>query len=57
MVTKEVTLPAAIAKIAPDGKLTPRQRRRILLEMALRRVRPGTGSSHEYFSVNSGSVT
>jgi hypothetical protein len=41
-------IPPAIAKIAPDGNLTPRQRRRIVLDMALRRVRPGTGSSHEF---------
>ncbi len=41
-------IPPAIAKIAPDGKLTPRQTRRLLIEMALGRVRPGTGSSHEF---------
>ncbi|NKQ34698.1 MAG: nucleotidyltransferase family protein, partial [Chloroflexi bacterium] len=28
--------------------LTPRQRRRLLIEMAKRRVRPGTGSSHTF---------
>ncbi|MGH2522242.1 MAG: hypothetical protein ACRDH2_07035 [Anaerolineales bacterium] len=38
-------VPPAIAKIAPDGKLTPRQRRHFMIEMCLRRVRPGTGSS------------
>jgi hypothetical protein len=43
-----VTVPPAIAKIAPDGKLTPRQARRILLEMAVRRQKPGTGSSEEF---------
>jgi hypothetical protein len=42
------SLPAAIAKIAPDGKLTPRQVRRLLIDMARRRVRPGTGSSHGF---------
>jgi hypothetical protein len=42
------SLPAAIAKIAPDGKLTPRQVRRLLIDMARRRVRPGTGSSHDF---------
>ncbi len=42
------TIPPAIAKIAPDGKLTPRQRRHILLQMALRRVQPGSGSSQEF---------
>lgn len=41
-------IPPAIAQIAPDGKLTPRQRRHILLQMALRRVQPGSGSSPEF---------
>lgn len=38
-------IPPTIAKIAPDGQLTPRQRRKLLLEMSLRRQKPGTGSS------------
>jgi hypothetical protein len=42
------SLPDAIAKIAPDGKLTPRQVRRLLIDMARRRVRPGAGSSHAF---------
>lgn len=37
-------LPAAIAAVAPDGALTPAQRRRVLIEMCRRRARPGTGS-------------
>ncbi|HEY4689543.1 MAG TPA: hypothetical protein VIK33_09540 [Anaerolineae bacterium] len=41
-------VPPAIAKIAPDGNLTPRQKRRILIEMGLRRQKPGTGSSLEF---------
>lgn len=41
-------IPPAIARIAPDGQLSPRQKRRLLLKMALQRVRPGTGSSHEF---------
>jgi len=41
-------VPPAIAKIAPDGNLTPRQKRRFMIDMVLRRVRPGTGSSHEF---------
>ena len=41
-------IPTPIAQIAPDGKLTVRQKRRVLLDMSLRRVRPGTGSSHEF---------
>lgn len=38
-------IPPTIAKIAPDGQLTPRQRRKLLLEMSLRRQKAGTGSS------------
>jgi hypothetical protein len=41
-------LPPAIAAIAPDGKLTPRQVRRLLIEMSLRKQKPGTGSAHEF---------
>ena len=41
-------VPPAIAKIALDGNLTPRQIRHLLIEMARRRVRPGTGSSAEF---------
>jgi hypothetical protein len=41
-------IPSAIAAIAPDGKLSPRQRRRFLIEMCKRRIRPGTGSASEF---------
>ncbi len=41
-------IPPAIAAIAPDGKLTPAQRRRILIDICLRRIRPGTGSAPEF---------
>ena len=41
-------IPPAIAKIAPDGNLTPRQIRRIMIDMAKRNGKPGTGSSHEF---------
>jgi hypothetical protein len=44
----QMHVPAAIAAIAPDGQLTPAQRRRFLIEMCRRRVRPGTGSSLEF---------
>nr|HID12423.1 hypothetical protein [Anaerolineae bacterium] len=37
-------IPPAIAAIAPDGRLTPAQRRRILIDLCRRRIRPGTGS-------------
>jgi hypothetical protein len=42
-------IPDAIAKIAPDGEPTPRQRRRIMIEMCLRRIQPGSYSSPEFF--------
>jgi hypothetical protein len=41
-------VPPAIARIAPDGNLTPRQMRRFMIDMVKRRVKPGTGSSHEF---------
>jgi hypothetical protein len=41
-------IPPAIARIAPDGKLSPRQIRRILIDMAKRNGKPGTGSSAEF---------
>jgi hypothetical protein len=40
-------VPPAIAKIAPDGRLSPRQKRRFMINMLKRRVRPGAGSSIE----------
>ncbi len=39
------TLPLAVAAVAPDGHLTPAQRRRVLLDICCRRVRPGSGSA------------
>jgi hypothetical protein len=44
----ELVIPPAIAKIAPDGNLTPRQLRRFLIDMALKRGKPGTGSGHDF---------
>jgi len=41
-------IPPAIAAIAPDGNLTPRQKRRFLIDMSLRKQKPGTGSSLEF---------
>jgi len=41
-------IPPAIAKIAPDGNLTPRQKRRFMIDMVMRNGKPGTGSSHEF---------
>lgn len=48
VVMSQLHVPAPIAKIAPDGNLTLRQKRRFMIDMVLRRVRPGTGSSHEF---------
>ena len=42
------SIPPSIARIAPDGKLTPRQKRRFMIEMVKRRIRPGAGSSIEF---------
>ncbi len=41
-------IPPAIAAVAPDGRLTPAQRRRILIDICMRRIRPGTGSASEF---------
>lgn len=41
-------IPPTIAKISPDGNLTPRQIRRIMIDMALRKGKSGTGSSSEF---------
>ena len=41
-------IPPAIAKIAPDGNITPRQMRQVMIDISLRKQKPGTGSSHEF---------
>lgn len=41
-------IPAKVAEVAPDGKPTPAQRRRILIDVAKRRIKPGTGSAPEF---------
>ncbi len=41
-------IPPAIVAIAPDGQLTPEQRRRFMIDFCLRRVKPGTGSAAEF---------
>ena len=41
-------IPPAIAAISPDGRLTPAQRRRFMIDLCRRRIRPGTGSGHEF---------
>jgi hypothetical protein len=41
-------IPPAIAAVAPDGHPTPAQRRRILIDLCRRRIRPGTGSGVEF---------
>jgi len=42
------TIPPAIAAIAPNGQLTVAQKRRLVLDLALKRVKPGTGSALEF---------
>ena len=41
-------IPPAIAAVSPDGQLTPAQRRRILIDISMRRIKPGTGSAPEF---------
>lgn len=41
-------IPPAIAAVAPDGRLTPAQRRRFMINFCLRRIQPGTGSGTEF---------
>ena len=41
-------IPPAIAAIAPDGRLTPAQKRRFMIDFCLRRIQPGTGSAPEF---------
>lgn len=41
-------IPPAVAALAPDGRLTPRQRRQLALGLALRRNKTGTGSAHTF---------
>lgn len=41
-------IPPQIAAIAPDGNLTPRQIRRLMIDRSLRKQKPGTGSAHEF---------
>lgn len=43
-----MNIPAAIAAVAPDGKLTTAQKRRFLIDMCKRRIKPGTGSGREF---------
>lgn len=41
-------IPPAIAAFAPDGKLTPAHRRRILIDICRRHIKPGTGSGYDF---------
>jgi hypothetical protein len=41
-------IPRAIAAVAPDGQLTPARRRRFMIDLCRRRMRPGTGSAPEF---------
>jgi len=42
------TIPPMIATIAPDGKLTPTQKRHLIINLSLKRAKPGTGSDHNF---------
>lgn len=42
------SLPAPVADVAPDGNLTPRQSRHLLIQIARRRVQPGAGSGEAF---------
>ena len=41
-------IPPAIAAIAPNGQVTTAQRRRLMIDMCIRRVKPGSGSAKEF---------
>jgi hypothetical protein len=41
-------IPPAVAKIAPDGNITPRQMRRLMIDISLRKQKPGAGSAHDF---------
>ncbi|MCX6915779.1 MAG: hypothetical protein NT167_22495, partial [Verrucomicrobia bacterium] len=41
-------MPRAVATVAPDGRITPVLRRRILIDICRRRIRPGSGSALEF---------
>jgi hypothetical protein len=44
----QMEIPPTIAAIAPDGRLTPAQRRRFIIDFCLRRIKPGTGSAPDF---------
>src|SRR5258708_31690680 len=46
--TDSLKVPARVAAIAPDGHLTPRQRRGLLLDLSRRKQKPGTGSGSAF---------
>jgi hypothetical protein len=46
--SENVKVPPHIAAIAPDGNLTPRQKRAILLDLGRRKQSPGMGSGREF---------
>ncbi|MDY7078316.1 MAG: hypothetical protein SXV54_15475 [Chloroflexota bacterium] len=50
-------IPPAIAAVAPDGRLTPAQRRRVLIDICRRRIRPGTGSAPEFLRRRTAMIT
>jgi hypothetical protein len=42
-------IPTAVARVAPHGDPNPRQRRRILIEICQRRIKPGNYTSPDFF--------
>lgn len=44
------SIPSSIAQIAPDGNISPRQARHLMINMLKRRMRAGTGSSLEFLT-------
>jgi hypothetical protein len=41
-------IPPTIAALTPDGRLTAAQRRRVLIDISRRRIKPGSGSSYKF---------
>jgi len=50
-------IPRAIAAIAPDGQLSPAQRRRVLIDISMRCIKPGTGSAPEFLRRRTAMIT
>ncbi|MBA3532298.1 MAG: hypothetical protein H0T73_10295, partial [Ardenticatenales bacterium] len=51
-----MSIPSSIAAIAPDGQLTPAQRRRFMIEFCGRRMKPGTGSAPSFLEMRTAMI-